>query len=210
MGAGLYGSPLSQSGGVVVINMGDSCDDVDALDRLGDMWRGVCTDRAERTERSEEAGEFEFAARVCKTAEPVGSCPHPHCGDGCKTGAGGMAETYAAAGATSANDGFNSAGCESADAREDCYRIALNTGKIDAFAGRIRTHLGIKGLHRWYGRVEGNRTIWRCNQRRDSDERNRSGRDIGHRGCRGGRGRVTHSAGGEGSIHALDGRGRVT
>lgn len=43
------------------MSMGDSCDDdVDALDRLGDM----CTDRNEWTERSDDAGECEFANRT--------------------------------------------------------------------------------------------------------------------------------------------------
>lgn len=60
IGAGLYGSPSSQSGGVAAMSIGDSCDDVvDALERLGDMW----TDRVECMERSDDAGECEFASR---------------------------------------------------------------------------------------------------------------------------------------------------
>lgn len=60
----MYGSPSSQSGGVEVMSIGDSCEDVDALDRLGDMWRGVWAERRERTENSEDVGD-EFVIRVC-------------------------------------------------------------------------------------------------------------------------------------------------
>ena len=56
-GAGLYGSPSSQSGGVAAIIIGESCDEV--LDAPGDMWCGACVDPKECVDRSDDAGECE-------------------------------------------------------------------------------------------------------------------------------------------------------
>ena len=120
---------MSQSGGVDVSSIGDSCDDVDALDRLGDMWSGVWTDRVERTERSDDAGEYEFVARVCEEAVASES-PQPYCGVGWVTDIGGTREGYAAADAFGRMTGFNSIGCARAEAREDCWRSTVNTGTL--------------------------------------------------------------------------------
>ena len=62
-GAGLYGSPSSQSGGVAAIIMGESCDDV--LEAPGDMWCGACVDPKECVDRSDDAGECEWDIRLC-------------------------------------------------------------------------------------------------------------------------------------------------
>ena len=63
IGAGLYGSPLSHNGGVAAASMGDSCDEVEALDNAGDMCMGDGAERDE--ERSEKLGEFECDKRRC-------------------------------------------------------------------------------------------------------------------------------------------------
>ena len=87
----MYGSPSSQSGGVAAMSMGESCEDVDALERLGDMCRGVCVERMERMECSEDVGEPEFHIRACccastgEDAYPM-SVAHPYWGVGSVTG----------------------------------------------------------------------------------------------------------------------------